>query len=68
MPSPPACETRRPAMELNRFDLRTSYVDRYEGEDGDDANADEEEEALQVHDGSTQNVEDLGHSTRGWRT
>jgi len=41
---------------------RTRDVDGYEGEDGDDA--DEEEEALQANDGSTQNVEDWGHSTR----
>jgi hypothetical protein len=30
----------------------------YEGEHGDDADADEEEEASQAEDGSTQNVED----------
>jgi len=29
----------------------------------DDADADEEEEAFQADDGSTQNVEDQGHST-----
>jgi len=42
------------------FDLVTSDVDGYEGKDGDDADtdADEEEEATQVDDGSTQNVED----------
>jgi hypothetical protein len=40
----------------SRFDLGTRGVDRYEGEDGDDA--DEEEEASQADDGSTQNVED----------
>jgi hypothetical protein len=32
------------------------------GEDGDDADADEEEEALQSEDGSMQNVEDCGHT------
>jgi len=31
---------------------------------GDDADADEEQEASLAHDGSTQNVEDWGHSTR----
>jgi hypothetical protein len=41
-----------------RTDLGPSDVDRYEGEDGDDADADEEEEASQPDDGSTQNVED----------
>jgi hypothetical protein len=49
-----------------KIDLGPSDVDGYEGEDGDDtdADADEEEEASQVDDGSTQNVEDCGHSTR----
>jgi hypothetical protein len=41
-----------------RTDLRPSDVDRYEGKDGDDADADEEEEASQANDGSTQNVDD----------
>jgi hypothetical protein len=41
-----------------RTDLGPSVVDRYEGEDGDDVDADEEEEASQADDGSTQNVED----------
>jgi len=41
-------------------DLGPSDVNGYEGEDGDDAdaNADEGEEASQVNDGSMQNVED----------
>ena len=59
---------RRPTTELERFDLGTSDVNGYEGEDGnwyegedgDDADADEVEEASQADDGSTQNVEDLG--------
>jgi len=41
-----------------RTDLRPSDVDGYEGEDGDDADADEEEEALPADDGSMQSVED----------
>jgi hypothetical protein len=45
-----------------RIDLGHRDVDRYEGEDGEDADADAdadaEEEASQVDDGSTQNVED----------
>jgi len=55
-----AIRRRRPATELKRFDLGTSDVDGYEGEDGDDADvdADEEEESSQVDDGSMQNVED----------
>jgi len=41
-------------------DLEPCDVDGNEGEDGDDAyaDADEEDEALQVHDESSQNVED----------
>jgi len=34
----------------------------YEGEDGNDADADEQEEVLQADDGSSQNVENWGHS------
>jgi len=55
---PTAGWRRRPATELERFDLGTSDVDGYEGEDGDDAYADEEEEASQADDRSTQDVED----------
>jgi hypothetical protein len=61
---PTASWRRRAATELERFDLGTSDVDGYEGEDGDDADADEEEETSQADDGSTQNAEDCGHSTR----
>jgi hypothetical protein len=40
--------------------MGTSDVDGYEGEDGNDADADadQQEESSQVEDGSTQNVED----------
>jgi len=55
---PTASWRRRPATVFETFDLRTGDVEGYEGEDGDDAYADEEEEALQANDGSTQNVED----------
>jgi len=55
---PTASRRRRAATELERFDLGTSDVDGYEAEDGDNADADEEEEASQADDGSTQNVED----------
>jgi len=57
---PTASQHRRHMTELERFDLGTSDVDGYEGEDGDnaDADADEEVEALQADDGSKQNVED----------
>jgi len=47
-----------------RTDLGTGNVDGYESEDGDDADVDEEEEASQADHGSTQNVDDWGHSTR----
>jgi hypothetical protein len=52
---------RTPMMDQRRMwrtDLEPSDVDGYEGEAGDDADADEEEEASQADDGSTQNVED----------
>jgi len=55
---PTASRQQQAATELERFDLGTSNVDGYEGEDGDDEDADEEEEAWQADDGSTQNVED----------
>jgi hypothetical protein len=41
-----------------RTDPGPSHDDVYEGEDGDDVDADEEEETSQADDGSTQNVED----------
>jgi hypothetical protein len=55
---PTASRRRRATTELERFHLETSDVDGYEGEDGDVADADEQEEASQTEDGSTQNVED----------
>jgi len=55
---PTASRRRWPAAELERFDLKTSNVDGYQGDDGDDADADEEAEALLADDESTQNVED----------
>jgi len=50
--------------ELECFDLGTSDVDGYEGNDGDDAYPDEEEDASQAHDGSMQNLDGGMHSTR----
>jgi len=61
---PSASRRWQAATDLHRFDLRTRDVDVYEGADGDDADDDEEEEASQADDGSTQNLEDSGHSTR----
>jgi len=46
------------------LDLGTSNVVGEEDEVGHDAVADEEEEALPADDGSTQNMENWGHSTR----
>jgi hypothetical protein len=55
---PTASRRRQDATELERIDLGTSDVDGYEVKDGDDADADEEEEASQADDASTQTVED----------
>jgi hypothetical protein len=44
--------------ELEKFDRGTSDVDVYEGEDGKDLDADEEEEVSQADDASLQNVAD----------
>jgi len=41
-----------------RTDLGPSDVDGYEGEDGNDADANEEKEALQADDGSILTLED----------
>ena len=48
----------KPMMDQRRMRRpeSTSNIDGYEGKDGDDAN--EEKEALQADNGSTQNVED----------
>jgi hypothetical protein len=56
---PTMCQRRQPATEPERFHLGTCDVDGSEGEDGDhaDVDVDEEEESLPVDDGSTQNVE-----------
>jgi len=59
---PTASRRWRATTELQWFHLVTSDVDKYEGEDGDDADADEQEEALQADDVSLQNVEDWGQS------
>jgi hypothetical protein len=48
---------QRTASELERLDLGTSDVNGCEGEDGDDANANQEDEASPADDGSKQNVE-----------
>jgi len=51
------------AMDLESFDMASSDVDRYEGNDANDPDEDDEEESLQPDDGSTQNVEDWRHSS-----
>ena len=55
---PTASWRSRAATEIERFDLGTSDVDEYEGDDGDDADVDEEEEASHADDGLTQTLED----------
>jgi hypothetical protein len=52
------CHSMMDLHRMWRAVLGPSEVNRYEGEYGDDADADEEEEAVQANDGSTQNVED----------
>jgi len=52
---------RKPMMDQRRMwrtNLGTSDVDGYQCEDGNDADTDTEEDALQANDGSMQNVED----------
>ena len=61
---PTGSQRLQAATELERFDLGTSDVDGYEGEEGDDVDADEEEEASQADEGLTQTLEDSGYSTR----
>jgi len=61
---PICCWRRQPTTELPRFVLGASDVDGNECKDGDDADAVQQEEALPADDGSMQNVEDWGHTTR----
>jgi hypothetical protein len=65
---PTTSHRRQPATELDWFDLGTSHVDAYEGMDGDNADANEKEEALQADDGSTPNVEYSAISRRNLAT
>jgi len=60
---PTASQQWQAASELEGFDLRTSDVDGYGGDDDNNLDVDKVEEALSADDGSTQNVEDWGHST-----
>jgi hypothetical protein len=55
---PTTSRQRQATTEIERFHLRTSDVDGYEGADGDDADADEEKESSQANDGFTQTLED----------
>jgi len=52
----------RPATVLERFELGTIDIPWCEGENGNNADADEQEKASQANDGSMQNVEDWGNS------
>jgi hypothetical protein len=49
---------RQAATELEMFNLRTSNVYWYEGDTGDNAEADKEKEASQADEGLTQTLED----------
>jgi hypothetical protein len=57
---PTSSQRQRPTTELEKFDLGTSDIDGYGGEVGDDADADadEQEDASEADDGSTQTMED----------
>jgi hypothetical protein len=46
MPSPPQAGDDTPRLNSGMYDPGTCDVDRYEVEDGDDADVDEEEEVL----------------------
>ena len=50
--------------ELQRLVVGTGSINGYDGCDGHNADADDEEETLQANNGSTQNLEDCRHSTR----
>jgi hypothetical protein len=60
---PTAIRQRRATTELARFDLGTRHVDVYEGDDGDDADADEKEEVSQADDRLMLTLYDSGYST-----
>jgi hypothetical protein len=60
--SPTPSRRQRHVTELPRFDLGTIDVDGYEGKNADYPDVDEEEGSSQANDGSTQNVDDWGHS------
>jgi len=59
---PTASQPRHAMTELVRFALGTSDVNGSEGEDGYNADLDEEDAASQIDAGSMQNVEATGHS------
>jgi hypothetical protein len=58
------CELIMDQYRMWRTDLGLCDVDRYICMNGNNANADEEKAASQVHDGSSQNLEVSGHSNR----
>ena len=57
MPAPPPACNDGQRLNSKRIDLGSSDVDRYEGDDCHDENADKAEEALQANDGSLQTLE-----------
>jgi len=54
--NPTTSQLRWAMTELQRIDLETRDIDGCEGDDGDNAEADVQEEASRAHDWSTQNV------------
>jgi hypothetical protein len=54
---PTACMRGCAVTELERVDMGTSNVYWYDGDDGDDADPDVEEESSQADDGLTQTLE-----------
>jgi len=55
---PTTCWRRQPITKLNSIDQYTGTIDGYESDNGDNAEANEEEDLLQVDDRSTQNSKD----------
>jgi hypothetical protein len=55
---PTVSQQARAATKRKRLNSGTSDIDLYEGGDGDDVDADDEEETSPADDGSTQNWKD----------
>ena len=55
---PNTSQRQQATTELEGFTLGTSDINRYQGNDGNDADVNQEDEASQADDGSTQNLAD----------